>query len=143
MLGLDLALVCLALAVSIYTQSRETSLLFFMCAGCSSATYLGVHTELGALWYPVLCFYFLIFFNLSRSLWIKVLYCCMQFLCLFSWLEFPTEQTFYYDNFALIMSLFYLSQLGISTYGNHDRIGYGDNSTKLSILNVDHFKAVA
>jgi len=125
---LDLALVCLALATAIYTQHRETSLLFFMFLGSSSAIYFDFHLFLERLWYPVLSLYLIVFCTLSRSLGIAIVYFCMQALCLLSVWEYPTEHSSIYENFALIMSVLYLIQLGVSVYGHYDNIQRGCNN---------------
>ena len=142
MLYLDLGLASLALVVTIYTRSKETCLLFIMCACVSLMTFFDWHETLGVLWYPALSLYFFIFQSFTKSIGIAILYLLMQLLCLVSVWEFYTDQSFIYDNFAIIISVLYLCQIGVSIHGccNGD-YQFGDNRFKFNIVSLDYFKA--
>ncbi len=140
MLELDIILLCIALAMTIYTRRKETWLLLIMFFGSSSAAYIGIQAQLGALWYPVLAVYLMIFCTLSKSIGITIVYFCMQMLCLLSLQEFQTERVLIYNSFAPIIMLLYLAQLGISAYGYYDDIKYRNDDIKFNRFSIGYTK---
>lgn len=119
---LDVCLISIALCAAFLTRSVETAILCYMFIGSAIATSYDLHVYLGADWYVLLALYLLIFCLFTRSWGVASCYVGMQALCMLSAWEFPTAQTFIYDNFATVMATLYLMQIGMSAYGH--RVGF-------------------
>jgi len=115
-MGLDIALIGVAIITYLVFKFRETAILAVMFSGPVIAANCGLHTAAGEAWYAILAVYLTIFCFLSESVKIIVLYTVMQILCFASVIEYPTQYAYVYDNFAATISLLYLLQLGISVH---------------------------